>query len=150
MKGLVISTTTGPGVNENEQIDTLIRQTECSGPELLKLTGSHYMSDSIGHEMLNHLGRRITVTARKLRQLDMENWLKRDRESGLLKFKSELFTLYFSYGPDHELGPDMSGPNVCKCRCGECATKIDTGDTRIKDIRTRQIVRDATAHRRYA
>jgi hypothetical protein len=108
------------------------------------------MSDSIGHEMLNHLGKRITVTARTLRRLDMQHWLERDKPTGLMRFKGELAHLFYEMGPDYELGPDMSGPNVCKCNCRECIEKLNLDDTRVSDIRTQQIVRDVKSRRKIA
>jgi hypothetical protein len=47
-----------------------------------------------GHEMLNHLGRVICVTRRTIRALEMRNYLRRDRRSGLLQLRPEFYPLF--------------------------------------------------------
>ncbi len=80
------------------------------------------MSDSLtGHEMLNHLGQRIRVSARALRSLDRDHYLRRDRATGLLQMKPEYFQLWREMEPSSlELGRDMSGPASLECHCTEC------------------------------
>lgn len=87
------------------------------------------MSDSFaGHEMLNHLGEKIYVTARTMRTMDMRHYLRRDRASGLLQIKPELYPAYLELesGPQYhnrifrELGADCSGAAVVICKCKQC------------------------------
>ena len=47
-----------------------------------------------GHEMLNHQGRVIRVTRRTIRALDMRNYLRRDRRSGLLQLRPESYPVF--------------------------------------------------------
>jgi hypothetical protein len=103
------------------------------------------MSDSIGgHEMINHLGQVIRVTARTLRTLDMQHFLQRDRASGLLAMKPWLFPLWAEFGPDYELGPDMSGANQCICKCAECQSMVSDLDyTRLSTEHHRVKVNEA-------
>ena len=107
------------------------------------------MSEALlGHEILNHLGVRIRISARTLRRLDMEHFLRRDKATGLLQFKPELIELHRQMGPDHELGSDFSGPNVCECKCKQCQAKSDLSDSRMSDVRVSQIVADVKRKRR--
>lgn len=82
------------------------------------------MDEVIGHKMLNFEGKEILVPLKTLRRLDSQHWLARDKATGLLKFKEELAKLYYLWGPDLELGADMSGPAVCDCRCPRCRKVI--------------------------
>lgn len=104
--------------------------------------------------MMNHLEQRITVSARTLEALNMRGYLKRDHESGLLSMsvrnylvfsQAELATQHY-----YELGPDCSGPNQVVCLCEKCKERMGKVTANIADISTRQIVRDVTAHRKYA
>lgn len=111
----------------------------------------------VGHETLNPFGVRIRVSKMTLRTLSMRNCLIRDKATGLQQIKSSAMgvitklerttyhrELYAS------LGPDFSGPSVVICPCKECSDKMDLSDSRISDIRTRQIVRDVTSKRKLA
>lgn len=82
------------------------------------------MGEVIGHRMLNFKGKEILVPLKTLRRLDSQHWLARDKATGLLKFKEELAKLYYLWGPDLELGSDMSGPAVCDCRCSRCRKAV--------------------------
>jgi hypothetical protein len=94
-----------------------------------------------GHEMLNHLGRVIHVTRRTLRALDMRHYLRRDRRSGLLQMRPELYPMFKELergdrrgGIMRELGHDFSGPNVPICHCKQCSGKVaDLDHTRLSD-----------------
>ena len=70
----------------------------------------------IGHEMLNHLGQRIIVTQKTIRNLDVWGYLGRDKETGLLYLDPQYVPLLLEgeWGSKlmRELGPDFSGPNV--------------------------------------
>jgi hypothetical protein len=101
----------------------------------------------LGHEMLNHLGETICVTAQTLRRLDSRHYLKRDRASGLLKMIPRLYPLWLELEPpDIELGRDMSGPNSCICGCDECKAVLSGSDHRtVSRVYQRQVVEDALA-----
>jgi hypothetical protein len=94
-----------------------------------------------GHEMLNHLGRVIRETRRTLRSLDMRHYLRRDRSSGLLQLRPDLYPVFreLECGDRHagilrELGEDCSGPNVPVCHCRQCSGKAaDLDHTRLSD-----------------
>jgi len=112
------------------------------------------MGEAIGHEMMNHLGQRIIVSAKTLEALNMRGYLKRDHESGLLRLcmrswyvfvEAERATSHY-----YELGSDCSGPNSVKCNCQKCKDKIEPDQANITDIRTRQMVHDLKARRRCA
>lgn len=106
----------------------------------------------IGHEMINHLGKRIFVTQMTIRTLDMRGYLGRDRETGLLyldpKYVPLLQDLEWESQLMRELGPDFSGPNIANCSCPQCQCKTDLDDTRKSKIRAAQIVAEVTAKRR--
>lgn len=112
------------------------------------------MSDSLtGHEILNHLGRRIRVSQHSLRSLDMRHYLRRDRATGLMQFKPELIGPFCELeGGDHhskffdELGRDCQGANVVICKCRECGDRIsDLDHTRMSHEHTRNLVRSVRA-----
>ncbi len=113
-----------------------------------------------GHEMLNHLGKVIRVTRRTLRALDMRNYLRRDRRSGLLQLHPEFHPLFkeLERGGRHggilrEVGEDCSGPNVPICRCRQCSGKVaDLDHTRLSDeyrrLKTDEVIAAVRARRR--
>ena len=113
-----------------------------------------------GHEMLNHLGKAIRVTHRTIRALDMRNYLRRDRQSGLLQLRPEFYPLFkeLERGDRHggilrELGADCSGPNVPICRCRQCSGKVaDLDHTRLSDeyrqLKTDEVIAAVRAKRR--
>jgi hypothetical protein len=118
----------------------------------------------VGHEMLNHLGERICVTAHTLRSLDSRHYLRRDQETGLLQINPDLYPAFLEIeGGDHrakffrEIGADCKGPNVAKCKCRECQAKMADGDhtrlpgrNRLEQDEASKIVREIKARRRVA
>jgi len=81
----------------------------------------------MGHGLLNHLGKTIRVTQRTLRDLDMRNYLRRDRATGLKQIRPDRYPMFLALEcGDHrarfasELGEDCSGPNVVRCHCRDC------------------------------
>ena len=112
-----------------------------------------------GHEMLNHLGRVIRVTRRTIRALDMRNYLRRDRRSGLLQLRPESYPVFRELersdrhgGLFRELGADCSGPNVPMCRCRQCSGKVAELDhTRLSDeyrrVKTDEVIKAVKAKR---
>ena len=99
----------------------------------------------IGHEMLNHEGNRIFVTARTIQELSRRGYLGRDRATGLKYFDPKGYELFRDgeVGTPwwYELGPDLSGPNVPVCKCATCLRqKSDLEDSRLSTVRTEQIV----------
>jgi hypothetical protein len=107
------------------------------------------MSESLtGHEILNHLGQRISVSKHSLQSLDRFHYLRRDRATGLLAFKPELIGLFRQLeGGDHhskffnELGRDCKGANVVICKCKDCSNRIsDLDHTRMSDEHVRNMV----------
>ena len=111
------------------------------------------MNDSMqigGHPMMNHLGLVIHVTQQTIRWFDRRHYLRRDRTTGLFAMKPELFGLWRELELfDIEMGSDMSGPSVCVCHCQRCKEKTERDDANVQDIRTRQIVRDLKAKRKF-
>ncbi len=113
-----------------------------------------------GHEMLNHLGKVIRVTRRTIRALDMRNYLRRDRRSGLLQLRPEYYPLFGELERSHrpngifrELGQDCSGPNVPICRCRQCSGKVaDLDHTRLSDeyrrVKADEVIKAVKAKRR--
>ena len=113
-----------------------------------------------GHEMLNHLGQVIRVTRRTIRALDTRNYLRRDRRSGLLQLRPDLYPVFKELertdrkgGMLRELGADCSGPNVPICRCRECSAKMaDLDHTRLSDhyrrLKTDEIIKAIKARRK--
>jgi len=77
-----------------------------------------------GHAILNHNSERIHVTQRAIKEMDMRNFLRRDRESGLRQIKPEFVDIMaeMEYGTRlmRELGSDFSGPAVPICTCPDC------------------------------
>jgi hypothetical protein len=81
------------------------------------------------------------LTRRTLRTLDIRNYLRRDRSSGLLQLCPEFYPLFkeLERGDHHdgilrELGDDCSGPNVPICHCKQCSGSVaDLGHTRLSD-----------------
>jgi hypothetical protein len=111
------------------------------------------MSESmIGHEMLNHLGRRITVTQKTIRTLDIRGYLGRDKETGLLYLNPKYVPLLLEgeWGSMlmRELGADISGPNIAVCHCRHCQRRTDLDDTRKSKVRAGQIVSEVRGRRR--
>lgn len=113
--------------------------------------------NGVGHEILNPFGIRIHVSKIVLRILSMRNYLTRNKETGLQQIKPvaigfihQLERTTYHRELYASLGPDFSGPSVVICPCKECNDKMDLNDSRISDIRTRQIVRDVTAKRKIA
>ncbi len=85
-----------------------------------------------GHEMMNHLGRRIRVTERTIEALEIRGYLHRNRETGLKQISPQNYLVFVEAerATDwwHELGEDCSGPNVVVCRCPECQRLISDID----------------------
>jgi hypothetical protein len=112
-----------------------------------------------GHEMLNHLGKVIRVTRRTIRTLDMRNYLRRDRRSGLLQLRPEFYPLFKELergdrqgGILRELGDDCSGPNVPICHCRQCSSQAaDLDHTRLSDeyrrVRTDEVIKAVKSKR---
>lgn len=110
--------------------------------------------------MLNHLGRVIRVTRRTLRTLDIRNYLRRDRSSGLFQLRPEFYPLFKELergdcrgGILRELGDDCSGPNVPICHCRQCSGKAaDLDHTRLSDeyrrMRTDEVIKAVKSKRR--
>ena len=113
-----------------------------------------------GHEILNHLGRVIRVTRRTIRALDMRNYLRRDRRSGLLQLRPESYPVFRELersdrqgGLFRELGADCSGPNVPICHCRQCSGRVaDLDHTRLSDeyrrMRTDEVIKGVKSKRR--
>lgn len=82
------------------------------------------VSQAGGHEMLNHEGQVIRVTARTLDALDIRGYLTRDYHTGLKQLTPKNFTVFqeVERGSDqfYELGEDCSGPNQVVCNCERC------------------------------
>ncbi len=123
------------------------------------------MEKTVGfHEMLNHLGEKIRVTQRTLRELDKCHYLRRDKESGLLQMKPYFFKLFLEVeGGDRpsfmfkEVGRDFRGLNVVNCKCKECQRAIaQTDNTHLPGSDTMtyddvdRLIRDMMLCRRYA
>lgn len=119
------------------------------------------MNIVVGHEMLNHLGERISVTAHTLRSLDSRHYLRRDHATGLLQLNPKLYPTFLEIeGGDHwatffrEIGADCKGPNVVRCKCRECQSRLsDTdhtrlpGPDRLEQDEASRIVREVKARR---
>jgi hypothetical protein len=45
------------------------------------------------------------------------------------------------------LGPDLSGPDWCRCNCRECQSLVDVDDSRLSRVRSSQIVADVKKRR---
>jgi hypothetical protein len=112
-----------------------------------------------GHEMLNHLGNVIRVTRRTIRTLDMRNYLRRDRHSGLLQLRPETYPIFKELERNdrngailRELGDDCSGPNVPICHCRQCSGKVaDLDHTRLSDeyrrVRAEEVIKAVKSKR---
>lgn len=105
------------------------------------------------HEILNHRGEIIRVTRKALRGLDMRNYLKRNRETGMLQIKPEYYLVYlelecgdrpsFIY---KELGRDMRGASTVACKCRDCQREAgQTDNTPIPGSRSGMTHADVTA-----
>jgi hypothetical protein len=118
------------------------------------IMGTTAYSEGNGHEILNHLGVRIRITERTLDALDVRGYLHRDKATGLKQISTKNFMVFVEAESTtswyYELGSDCSGPNQVVCHCDKCKSKMHADNSNSLDIRTRQIVRDATAKRRYA
>lgn len=104
-----------------------------------------------GHEILNHLGNKIRVTARTIEALKRRNYLRRDHPTGLLQINPNLYPAFLELeNGDHrkpfmrELGADCSGPRVAVCHCKECQSReSDLDYTRLSTEHHRHTVREA-------
>lgn len=102
-----------------------------------------------GHELLNHLGDKIRVTARTIKALSRRNYLRRDHPSGLLQINPRLYPTFLALeNSDHrkpfmrELGADCSGPRVAVCHCKSCQSReSDLDHTRLSTEHHRQQVK---------
>lgn len=79
---------------------------------------------TVGHEILNHVGRRIRVTERTLDALDVRGYLHRNKESGIKQISAKNFLVFLEVEREthhfYELGDDCSGPNQVVCHCEKC------------------------------
>ena len=109
----------------------------------------------IGHEMLNHKGDHIFVTARTLQELTRRGYLGRDRVTGLKYFDPKGYELFRDGERGtpwwYELGPELNGPNVATCKCKSCKRlQLGLNDAGSDSVVAEMVVKEVVKKRRHA